>query len=77
MKKQLQGKITSLKMKNTAVVEVRISKEHSIYKKRFNFDKKYKAHLEGGDFQEGDKVIIEETRPISKEKHWKIISKLS
>ena len=76
MKKQLQGKITSLKMKNTAVVEVREVKEHPIYKKRFNFDKKYKAHLEGGDFQEGDKVIIEETRPISKEKHWKVLRKV-
>ena len=75
-KRQLTGKIVSAKTPKTAVVSVERIKEHKKYKKRFKFHKKYKAHIEKGEFQPGDTVIIEETRPISKDKHWKIIKKV-
>lgn len=75
MKKQLVGKIISLKMQKTAVVEVKGMKEHSVYKKRYKADKKYKAHLESGDFEVGDKVLIEESKPKSRDKKWQVIRK--
>jgi small subunit ribosomal protein S17 len=57
------------------VVAVESIKEHKKYKKRTRFHKKYKAHVEGGEYQIGNTVTIEETRPISKDKRWKVISK--
>jgi len=70
MKKVLQGTIISDKMQDTAVVRVDTVKEHPKYRKRFKFSKKYKAHNEGGKFKLGEKVIIEESKPISKDKRW-------
>jgi small subunit ribosomal protein S17 len=74
-KKTLTGRIVSDKMKNTVVVEVERIKEHPKYKRRYGSRKKYKAHVEGGDYRLGDRVIIEECRPLSKDKHWKVIKK--
>ena len=74
-KKQLIGKVISNKMQKTAVVLVGRIKEHPKYKRRFNVKKKYKAHNEKGEYKIGDRVIIEECRPISKEKRWRVISK--
>lgn len=74
-KKQLPGKIISNRMQKTVVVEVERLKEHQKYKRRYKVWKKYKAHLESGEYNVGDKVIIEESRPISKEKRWKVIKK--
>ena len=74
-KKQLIGIITSNKMQKTAVVRVEKVKEHSMYKKRLKTHKKYKAHTEQ-EYQPGDKVVIEECRPLSKDKKWKIIKKI-
>ena len=75
-KKQLIGIITSAKMSKTAVVRVERIKEHPKYKKRYRVHKKYKAHNPKDQYKEGDKVIIEETRPLSKEKRWRIIKKI-
>ena len=75
-KKQLQGKIISDKMQKTVVVEVETIKEHPKYKQRFKIHNKYKAHNENPDFKLGDMVIIEECNPISKDKTWKVISKV-
>ena len=72
-KKQLQGKIISDKMAKTVVVMVERIKEHPKYKKRFKVHKKYKA--EGQGFNIGDKVEIEECRPLSKDKSWRVITK--
>ena len=77
MKKKLTGIVVSDKMKKTVVVKVERIKEHLKYKRRFKVHKKYKAHDEKQEFHVGDKVVIEETNPISKEKKWKVISKLS
>ncbi len=72
---KLQGKVVSDKMEKTVVVEVERVKEHPRYKKRYKIHKKYKAHDEKGEYKEGDVVIIEETRPISKDKKWRVIGK--
>lgn len=74
-KKRLQGKVISDKMDKTVVVEVTRIKKHSLYKKRYKTKKTYKAHDEKEEFKPEDKVIIEETRPISKDKRWKVIKK--
>jgi len=74
-KKQLTGTIISNKMQKTIVVQVERIKEHSKYKRRYKFHKKYKAHLEDGEYQVGERVVIEECRPMSKEKRWKVIKK--
>jgi len=74
-KKRLTGTIKSNKMKKTVVVVVERIKEHPKYKKRFRVHKKYKAHTEM-PLEVGDKVIIEECRPMSKEKRWKVVKKL-
>ena len=75
-KKQLTGTIVSNKMQKTLVVEVERIKQHPRYKKRYKVHKKYKAHYEEGEYHNGDKVIIEECRPISKDKRWKVIKKI-
>jgi len=75
MKKQLTGTIISNKMQKTVVVRVERLKEHPKYKRRYRVYKKYKAHDEKGEYKVGDKVLIEECRPISKEKKWRVIGK--
>ena len=74
-KKKLQGIVVSDKMMQTVVVQVESIKEHPKYKRRYKMHKKYKAHDEKREYHTGDKVVIEETIPLSKDKHWKVISK--
>jgi len=76
MKKQLQGVIISKKMEKTAVVKTESVKKHPKYQRRFKMHKNYKAHDEKNEFKEGDYVLIEETRPVSKDKKWKVIRKI-
>lgn len=73
--KRLKGEVASNKMQNTLVVRVNRIVQHPKYKKRFKVSKKYKAHYTEGEYQIGDRVEIEETRPISKDKTWKVIKK--
>jgi len=75
-KKQITGTVVSNKMQKTVVVKVERIKEHPRYKKRYKVHKKYKAHDEKGECKVGDKVIIEECRPMSKEKRWRVIKKI-
>ena len=75
-KKQLTGIIISNKMQKTVVVKVERIKEHPKYRRRYKTHKKYKAHSESGECNVGDKVIIEECRPISKDKRWRVIKNL-
>ncbi|PIQ91844.1 MAG: 30S ribosomal protein S17 [Parcubacteria group bacterium CG11_big_fil_rev_8_21_14_0_20_39_14] len=75
-KKRLQGAVVSDKMQKTVVVKVERIKIHPKYKKRFKVHKKYKAHDEKGEYHMGDKVVIEESRPISKDKRWRVIKKV-
>jgi len=76
-KKQLTGEVISNKMQKTVVVEVERIKEHPKYKKRYKIHKKYKAHDEKSECKMGDQVIIEECRPISKDKKWKVVKRLT
>ena len=76
MANKLQGTVVSDKMNKTVVVEVERIKEHPRYKKRHKVHKKYKAHDEKEAFKIGDKVVIEEIRPMSKEKRWRVIGKV-
>jgi len=71
--RKLKGIITSDKMDKTCVVTVNRLKKHKRYLKYFKVTKKYKSHDENNQYKEGDEVIIEETRPLSKEKRWRII----
>ncbi|HOK35109.1 MAG TPA: 30S ribosomal protein S17 [Candidatus Pacearchaeota archaeon] len=76
-KKQLQGIVVSNKMQKTVVVEVEQWAYQKKYKKRYKTHKRYKAHNENNNLKIGDKVTIEETRPISKEKKWKVVEKVN
>jgi len=71
--KILKGVVTSDKMDKTIVVEVTRFVEHKKYGKRIKKTKKYKAHDEDNSKKVGDTVEIEETRPISKDKKFKVI----
>ncbi len=73
----MEGVVVSDKMEKTVVVSVESIKEHPRYKKRFKQHKKYKAHDERGEFKTGDEVIIEESRPMSKDKRWRVIGKVN
>ena len=75
-KKKLQGIVVSDKMTKTVVVKVERVKQHPKYKRRFKIHKKYKAHDENQEYHTGDVVIIEETMPMSKDKHFKVIERV-
>ncbi len=76
-KNTMTGVVVSSKMEKTVVVSVESMKEHPRYKKRFKQHKKYKAHDEKGEYKVGDEVIIEESRPISKDKKWRVVGRAS
>jgi small subunit ribosomal protein S17 len=77
MKKKFIGTVISNKMEKTVVVEVERRFPHPRYKKVITRHKKYKAHNENQKLNIGDQVMIEETRPISKDKHFIVIKKLN
>ena len=76
MKKKLTGKVVSDKMEKTVTVLVDRYIKHPKYKKYFKVSAKYKAHDENKEFKTGDKVIIEECAPVSKDKRFKAIKKI-
>ena len=71
--KILKGVVISDKMEKTVVVEVTRFVEHKKYGKRIKKTKNYKAHDENNVKKVGDIVEIEETKPMSKDKHFKVI----
>jgi len=77
MAKTLIGKVVSTKMQKTVVVKVEKKFRHPLYEKVITRHKKYKAHNEEFKLKEGDMVKIIETRPISKDKHFKVAEKLT
>ena len=76
MARTLEGIIVSDKMKKTAVVAVSFSRKHPKYQKYYKITNRFKAHNENNEFKTGDKVVIEETRPLSKDKYFKIVRKV-
>ena len=70
------GTVVSDKMAKTVVVQIDELKRHAKYHKSFKVSKKFKAHDENNEFKVGDKVEIEETRPYSKDKYFKVVKKV-
>ncbi|NGZ78067.1 30S ribosomal protein S17 [Saccharibacillus alkalitolerans] len=71
-RKVLVGKVVSDKMDKTIVVAVETYKKHDLYHKRIKSTKKFKAHDENNEAKIGDTVRIVETRPLSKDKRWRL-----
>ncbi len=71
-RKVMMGTVSSSKMDKTISVSVETVKQHPLYKKTIKTSKKYKAHDENNEAAAGDIVKITETRPISKDKRWKL-----
>ena len=71
-RRTLVGVVISVKMDKTAVVSVERRRPHPLYRKIVRTTKHYKAHDPHNEAVLGDVVRIEETRPISKDKHWRI-----
>ncbi len=71
----LKGVVVSDKMQKTVVVAVSRLIKHPKYKKYYKVTKRYKAHDDKGECHTGDKVMIQETRPLSKEKRWVVSTK--
>jgi small subunit ribosomal protein S17 len=74
IRKRLEGVVTSNKMKDTIVVRVDRYVKHPKYGKFYTTSKKFKAQDTGNTKAIGDKVMIEECPPISKDKHFKLVS---
>ena len=73
MARTLTGVVSSDKRDKTITVAVTSRETHPIYKKQFTITRKYTAHDEKNEAHEGDTVMIEETRPISKTKTWNLV----
>jgi small subunit ribosomal protein S17 len=73
IRKTRVGKVSSDKMDKTIVVEVIEHVKHPLYKKIVKKTYKLKAHDENNECKPGDKVRVMETRPLSKEKHWRLV----
>ena len=67
------GKVVSDKMQKTIVVAIEELVQHKLYKKSVKRTVKFKAHDEKEEAHIGDRVLIMETRPLSKEKHWRLV----
>ena len=72
-RKTLMGMVVSDKMDKTAVIAVEDYKKHPVYNKIMKRTKKYKAHDKENSCKVGDKVKIMETRPLSKDKNWRVV----
>ncbi len=72
-RKQLIGKVVSNKMDKTAVVEIENIVMHSLYKKSVRRTKKIKSHDEKNECSIGDIVCVEESRPLSREKRYRLV----
>ena len=66
------GTVVSDRMQKTVVVEVQTRGRHPFYKKVVRHSRRFKAHDEAGEAHVGDKVLIAETRPLSKDKRWRV-----
>ncbi len=74
LRKTRIGKVVSDKMDKTIVVAVENSIKHPLYKKIIKRTAKLKAHDENNECKEGDVVKVMETRPLSREKRWRLVS---
>lgn len=72
--RKLKGTVVSDRMHKTVVVRVDALRRHPKYEKYYRVSRRFKAHDETGEYRAGDIVWMEETRPLSKEKRWRIVS---
>ena len=72
-RRSLQGSVLSARMDKTITVQVVLQMKHPLYKKYIRRSTKLHAHDEQNECNEGDKVIIEEGRPLSKNKSWRLV----
>ena len=77
MPKRLQGRVVSDKQEKTIIVDVQRRFAHPMYKKIIKRNKRYQVHCEDTKSKVGDKVIMEETKPISKKKRFRVVQKLT
>ena len=75
LRRVMIGTVVSNKMDKTVVVSVETSVSHKVYKKTVKRTYKLKAHDEENICQKGDKVKVMETRPLSKDKRWRVVKK--
>ena len=73
MRKTRVGTVVSDKMDKTIVVAVKDNVQHPLYKKILKRTVKFKAHDENNECRIGDRVMIMETRPLSKDKNWRLV----
>ncbi len=73
LRKTRVGLVVSAKMDKTVVVAVQEHYRHPVYKKVMRSTYKLKAHDENNECRVGDKVLVMETRPLSKDKRWRIV----
>ncbi|AIG24598.1 30S ribosomal protein S17 [Brevibacillus sp. 7WMA2] len=73
LRRTLVGRVVSDKMDKTVVVLVETYKKHTLYGKRVKYSKKFKAHDENNTAKIGDIVEIMETRPLSKDKRFRLV----
>ncbi|MCK9186980.1 MAG: 30S ribosomal protein S17 [Candidatus Colwellbacteria bacterium] len=75
--RRIEGEVVSDKMDKTVVVSVLRVRKNAKYNKQYRSDIKFKAHDEKNEFHVGDRVVIEQTRPLSKEKYWRVVEKIA
>jgi len=73
LRKTRIGRVVSDKMDKTIVVAIEDSVQHPLYKKIIKRTVKFKAHDENNECRKGDRVMIMETRPLSKDKRWRLV----
>lgn len=76
-KQRFVGTVVSDKMDKTVVVKVDVTKRHAKYKKTYRLTQKFKAHDEQNEYKAGDKVVIESSKPMSREKKFTVVGKAS
>lgn len=74
-KRRLIGTVVSDKMQKTVVIEIERKKIHPVYKKAYRVSRRFKVHDPKKEYKVGDTVLIEETRPLSRQKRWRVIGK--
>jgi small subunit ribosomal protein S17 len=70
--KEREGVVVSAKMTKTVVVAVERLVPHPLYGKRIRLHKRYKAHDEKSECRQGDRVLLIESRPLSRDKRWRV-----
>ncbi len=76
-KRRLTGRVVSNKMQKTIVVEIESIKLHQKLQMRYKSHSRYKAHDEKNECNIGDIAVIEECKPISKDKKWRVVERIA